>query len=73
MTSTEISILKSNLRVNPNIVEHPLMELLDWLEENRASEQGDPSFLSFIKNPTFWINFARVAWYFIKILILRSK
>jgi hypothetical protein len=73
MTTTEISILKNNLRVNPTIVEHPLFDLLDWLEENRASEQGDPSFFAFLKNPTFWINFARVAWHFVKILILRSK
>jgi len=72
MTTAELQRTRQALERNPIEALEPLLEFLQWLEENKASEQSEPTFLSFLKNPSFWINFAKVAWFFVRRLILKA-
>ncbi len=72
MTATEIERAKHLVKYNSQNAIDPILILLDWLQKNQADKHDDPSIKSFLKNPIFWINFAKVAWRVVKLLILRS-
>jgi hypothetical protein len=72
MNNAELDRAKFLVQYQTKQAIDPILEFLDWLKDNQADRQGEPTFFSFLKNPTFWINFAKVAWRLVKILIARG-